>query len=87
MNSLGYHVIHSNLDTQDYNLNNMQASKDIVNKALDSGVKSKNNYIVLMHDIHEATVDQLIKHTIDKVKDKGYKCILPIPLPSYKNIY
>ncbi|CAZ86602.1 unnamed protein product [Tuber melanosporum] len=57
---LRYHVISENLDAQDWkNMGNMQVSKDIVNKAVDGADSKKNNFIVLAHDIHGATVEQL----------------------------
>ncbi|RPA90841.1 glycoside hydrolase/deacetylase [Choiromyces venosus 120613-1] len=78
MGRMGYHVIGENLDTHDWeNVSNMQVSKDIVSKAVDGADSKKNNYIVLAHDIHEATVEQLAKHMIDKFKEKGYRCKLP----------
>ena len=78
MGKMGYHVVGENLDTQDWkNMSNMQASKDIVSKAVDGADSKKNNFIVLAHDIHEATVWQLAKHMIDKFKEKGYKCKRP----------
>lgn len=78
MGKMGYHVIGENLDTQDWkNVSNMQASKDVVSKAVDGADPKKNNFIVLAHDIHEATVAQLAKHMIDKFKEKGYRCKCP----------
>ena len=82
MTMLGYHVIHENLDTQDFkNTNTIQVSKDIVTKAVDAADSKKNNFIVYANEIHEATVDQLTKHMIEKFKEKGYKCELPSPNP------
>jgi len=78
MGKMGYHVVGENLDTQDWkNMSNIQASKDLVSKAVDGADSKKNNFIVLAHDIHEATVAQLAKHMIDKFKEKGYRCKSP----------
>ncbi|CUS09628.1 unnamed protein product [Tuber aestivum] len=73
MGKMGYHVVGENLDTHDWkNMTNMQASKDIVGKAVDGADSKKNNFIALAQDIHEATVDQSAKHMLDKFKAKGY---------------
>ncbi|KAG0639607.1 hypothetical protein HOY80DRAFT_1000839 [Tuber brumale] len=74
----GHQIGSHTLDTHDWkNMGNMQVSKDIVNKAVDGADSKKNNFIVLAHDIYEATVEQLAKHMIDQFKEKGYRCKRP----------
>ncbi|CAZ84008.1 unnamed protein product [Tuber melanosporum] len=70
MDSLGYHVIFSNLDTLDWaNQGNIQASKDIFSRNVASGS------LVLAHDVHPDTVGTLAEHMIVESQNRGLRLV------------
>lgn len=77
MNTLGYHVISTNLDTLDWQYNtdatNYQ-SQQIFNSAISSTSGTTGKWLVLSHDVHDTTVRLLAGYMIDTAKAKGYKC-------------
>lgn len=79
MNTLGYHVIHTNLDTQDWQYDSasgIQNSKDIFASALNAASSSSSSWIPLTHDVHQYTVESLVQYMITTFKAKGYTSAL-----------
>ena len=77
MESLGYHVIISNLDTLDYQFDSpteIWQSKSIFNNAISSTSGSSGTWLVLSHDVHAATVQELAEYMIDTARAQGYRC-------------
>ncbi|PQE16751.1 chitin deacetylase protein [Rutstroemia sp. NJR-2017a BBW] len=74
MQTLGYHRVYFDLDTQDY-LNplptQIQNSKSIVQAAL--GVTTTNDYLSIQHDIVQQSVGNLSSYYFDLIKAKGWK--------------
>lgn len=74
MDTLSYHVIYTNLDTMDWaNTANIQPSKDIFYNAITNSNTASSNFIVLSHDVHQTTVNELVQYEIDTLKAKGYR--------------
>ncbi|RPB11863.1 glycoside hydrolase/deacetylase [Morchella conica CCBAS932] len=68
MNNLGYHVIHANVDPQDYaHTADIQTALNSYSSAISAG----GSYIVLNHDVHQTTVESLVQNEIDNAKSKG----------------
>ncbi|KAH6892600.1 hypothetical protein B0T10DRAFT_483971 [Thelonectria olida] len=75
LNSLGYHVISTNVDTKDYENDSpdlIQTSKNRFSAALTS---TSNSYISLAHDAHEQTVRNLTAYMITTARNRGYKLV------------
>lgn len=78
MGTLGYHVIRTNLDTQDWqndSANLIQNSKNIFAAAI-SGGPSSNSFIPLTHDVHQYTVQSLVQYMITTLRAQGYTTAL-----------
>lgn len=74
MQSLGYHRIFFDLDTQDYlnpNASEIQKSKDIVKGYLSN--KTVTSYLAIQHDILPQSVGNLTEYFFEAVRDKGWK--------------
>jgi len=67
----GYHVIHSNLDTNDWQGNNA-ASLAAVDGAIGAASPSSKGFISLLHDVHANTVNNLVDAIITKFQNAGY---------------
>lgn len=77
MNNLGYHVIHANVDPQDYaHTADIQTAYNSYAGAIQAG----GSYIVLNHDVHQTTVESLVQNEIDNAKSKGLTCKLSLLL-------
>lgn len=77
MEDLGYHIISTNLDTKDYendDISLIQNSKDKF-YSLQSPDESSHDYIVLAHDVHYQTVVTLTKYMIETSRARGYKLV------------
>lgn len=78
LEKLGYHVILYNLDTADY-LNDspdqIQASKDIVDKAMANPSPAGHPFLAIAHDTHAQTVYNLTLHILQRVRDAGYRAV------------
>ncbi|ESZ96056.1 chitin binding protein [Sclerotinia borealis F-4128] len=74
MQTLGYHRVYFDLDTQDY-LNplpsQIQNSKNIVQKAL--ALTNVDDYLSIQHDIVQQSVGNLSSYYFDQIKAKGWK--------------
>lgn len=74
MQTLGYHRVYFDLDTQDY-LNplpsQIQNSKNIVQKAL--GSANVQDYLSVQHDIVQQSAGNLSNYYFDQIKAKGWK--------------
>lgn len=76
LNTLGYHVISTNLDTQDWQFNTPSTnwqSQQIFNNAISSTSGSSGRWIVLAHSVHETSVDLLAGYMIDRALAQGYR--------------
>ncbi|TWU73193.1 hypothetical protein ED733_004265 [Metarhizium rileyi] len=77
MSDLVYHSISTNLDTKDY----MYDDPDLIQRARDryssklSTKPDENSYIVLAHDVHEQTVNNLARFMVDLARERGYKLV------------
>lgn len=72
MNSLGYHVITTDLDTQDWQ-GSIPTSKDIFAGALNAANPSSSSFLTLAHDVHAATVDSLVPFMIATIQARGFR--------------
>lgn len=73
MNSLGYHTIIWDLNTDDYSNQNevaIQKSKDLIEEHLDADRQHWNS---IAHDIHFQTVYNLTQFQIDKAREHGFR--------------
>lgn len=76
MNTLGYHVITTNLDTQDWaNTGNIQASVDIFSNTINNSDPASAGWIVLAHEVYPTTVDTLVPSMISTLRAKGYRTV------------
>lgn len=74
LDNLGYHIINTDLDTQDWQ-GDIAASKAIFKQMVDSRPLSANGYVVLAHDVHQATAYQLAEYMIDYARSKGLRLV------------
>lgn len=77
MREWGYHVIHANLNTKDWALNNMSQlgkATAIVSEGL-SADSGSNSYIIGAHDTLRGITCELAKSTINMAKERGYKLV------------
>ncbi|KAI5456852.1 hypothetical protein BGZ63DRAFT_365704 [Mariannaea sp. PMI_226] len=77
LNTLGYHIITTNLDTKDYENDSpdlIQESKDTFSSIV-SGNPTGKSYIPLAHDVHEQTVKNLTAYMITTAQTRGYKLV------------
>lgn len=76
MADLGYHIINFDLDTQDY-LNTeperIQRSKDIFADALDGKNPRTDDFLVIGHDIHDQTANNLTEFMLITLLGKGFR--------------
>ncbi|KAL0632190.1 hypothetical protein Q9L58_008939 [Maublancomyces gigas] len=76
MNTLGYHVIIWDLDTDDYNQDSaqlIQNSKNNVLAAITDSDPRVRSFLSIAHDIHQQTVMNLTSFQIDVGRAKGYR--------------
>ncbi|KAH8798836.1 hypothetical protein F5882DRAFT_508495 [Hyaloscypha sp. PMI_1271] len=74
MQSLGYHRVYFDLDTQDYlnpSPNQIQNSKSIVQEAL--AAQGVTDYLSIQHDIVQQSVANLSTYYFDLIQQKGWK--------------
>ncbi|KOS21680.1 Peptidoglycan-N-acetylglucosamine deacetylase [Escovopsis weberi] len=77
LNTLGYHIIDSNIDTKDYENDNPELIKNSRDRFI-AGVSSdarSHGYIVLAHDVHYQTVVSLAPFMIEKARELGYRLV------------
>lgn len=77
MSDLGYHVVDQNVDTKDYENDSPQLIQNSKNR-YSAGISSNSNsnqYIILAHDVHEQTVQNLTAYMIDTAQDRGYRLV------------
>lgn len=72
MNSLGYHVIGTDLDTLDWQ-GSVQSSKDIFANALSAANPSSSSFLPLAHDVHSDTVSSLTPFMIATIQERGFR--------------
>ncbi|KAF8252736.1 glycoside hydrolase/deacetylase [Wilcoxina mikolae CBS 423.85] len=76
MGKLGYHVMHTDLDTQDWRYassSEIYQSRNIFAAAINSANPATKGFIPLAHDVHESTVYGLVQSMIDTLKKKGFR--------------
>jgi len=76
LNTLGYHVMTTNLDTLDWQFNTPSTnwqSQQIFENAISSTSGTSGSWLVLAHSVHETTVDLLATYMIDRATERGYK--------------
>jgi peptidoglycan/xylan/chitin deacetylase (PgdA/CDA1 family) len=74
MQSLGYHRVYFDLDTQDYlnpSPNQIQNSKNIIQEAL--AAQNVVDYLSIQHDIVQQSVANLSTYYFDLIQQKGWK--------------
>ncbi|KAK8126024.1 chitin deacetylase [Apiospora kogelbergensis] len=78
LESLGYHVVYFDLDTQDYlhtQADQIQTSKDIVTKFFQGKQSAAFDALSIGHDIHFQTVYNLTEFMLSTVSKQGYKFV------------
>ena len=78
MKSLGYHVISFDLDTDDYNQDapeKIQVSKDIFTNTINPANPAQDSFLVIAHDVHQQTAQNLTEFMLQKLTAKGYKAV------------
>lgn len=73
LGQLGYHVIHANIDTLDWNFQGqceIQTSIRLFDEGLDDG-----GSIVLAHDVHSYTAYELVPAMLQMVSDRGLRAV------------
>ncbi|PKS12490.1 hypothetical protein jhhlp_000697 [Lomentospora prolificans] len=73
LGELGYHVIHANIDTNDWSFQNECLIENAV-KMFEEGV-SRGGSIVLAHDVHLLTAYTLVPAMLQMVKDRGLRAV------------
>jgi hypothetical protein len=76
--ALGYHLVHYDLNSEDYlhpGRDQIQQSKNIVKQTL-AKAPENGNFIVLQHDIIPQSTGTLTEFTLQLVKNKGWKGML-----------
>ncbi|KAK4167638.1 family 4 putative carbohydrate esterase [Cladorrhinum sp. PSN259] len=75
---LGYHVIHFDVDTKDYEFKDsagaMQTAIDTFNSAVANGGPD-SSFLVLSHDVHENTVEVLVPAMLQTIAERGYRAV------------
>jgi peptidoglycan/xylan/chitin deacetylase (PgdA/CDA1 family) len=74
LKALGYHVIGSNLDSNDWKMD-YNTSKKHLHNALVPSSPSKDSYIPLFHELHHGTMDTLVPYVIKLIRQKGYRAV------------
>ncbi|RPB26806.1 glycoside hydrolase/deacetylase [Terfezia boudieri ATCC MYA-4762] len=75
MRKLGYHVCYFDLDTEDY-LHATPATNYISQKIVhDNLAMSEDNWLSIMHDIHEQTVYNLTSYFLGQITAEGFKTV------------
>jgi hypothetical protein len=75
LGDLGYHVTYFDLDTEGYLHNSedeIEDSKDIVDKAFRNKDPSTDSYLHIEHDTVYETVSTLVSYTLDALYDAGF---------------
>lgn len=78
LDRLGYHVITTNLDTQDWLYNTPDTnwqSQQIYNNAISSTSGTSGRWLVLAHSVHETSVDLLAGYMVDRAIAQGYRLV------------
>jgi peptidoglycan/xylan/chitin deacetylase (PgdA/CDA1 family) len=77
MEELGYHIISTNLDTKDYENDDVALIQNSKNRfsSMQSPDESSHDYIVLSHDVHYQTVVNLTKYMVELSRGRGYKLV------------
>lgn len=78
LSDLGYHIIYFDLDTAGY-LNTkpeqIQASKDIWDDAVEGSDPATDSFLQIEHDIHEQVVYNLTDYILDSLSSLGYRAV------------
>lgn len=77
LTALGYHVVNTDLDTQDWRHNTpetIQVSKRIFDDLLGWEPRAAGR-IVLAHDTHSTTVYSLTEHMVSTLRKRGFKTV------------
>ena len=78
LSDLGYHIVYYDLDTQGYlktTAEDIQQSKDIVDKALASSSPAADAWLHIEHDIHYHVVYSLMDYMLEQVSSKGWNMV------------
>ncbi|RFN49863.1 chitin deacetylase [Fusarium flagelliforme] len=73
LGQLGYHVINADIDTNDWKHNTNTTFPEAV-KEFGQGLAAGGS-IVLMHDVHKNTVENIVPRIIDAVLESGKKAV------------
>lgn len=75
MNTLGYHITYFDVDTDDYDNDSpllIQNAKNNFNVKIAPSNKLTDNFLVIGHDIHQQTAQNLTAYMLDTLLAKGY---------------
>ncbi|KAI5806534.1 hypothetical protein DFH27DRAFT_480211 [Peziza echinospora] len=78
MAQLGYHVTYFDLDTEDYlhaTPETQQISKDIVHNIISASNPSTDDWLSIMHDIHDQSVHNLTSYFLTELTNKGFRTV------------
>jgi hypothetical protein len=81
MKALGYHLVHYDVNTEDYlhpNAGQIQLSKDIVHEAL-SKAPEDGNMLTIQHDIISESSGNLTQYILQLAKGKGWEGTSVLP--------
>ncbi|RBR24675.1 uncharacterized protein FIESC28_02608 [Fusarium coffeatum] len=73
LGQLGYHVINADIDTNDWKHNTNTTFPEAA-KEFGQGLAAGGS-IVLMHDVHKNTVENIVPRIIDAVLESGKKAV------------
>lgn len=84
LEEMQYHVVHSDIDTNDWKYNRIRNRGKALH-LLKSGLQ-KGGSIVLMHDIHNTTVNWLVPKAVPFLRESGKRCkSTALPVARTKN--
>ncbi|KAL7269180.1 hypothetical protein RUND412_008165 [Rhizina undulata] len=72
--SLGYHVINTNLDTNDWQ-GSIPNSEKFFADTVNPSNTARDSFLVLAHDVHDTTVSELADYMLKTLQAKGYKAV------------
>lgn len=50
-------------------------SLDIFDKALENKSPNTDDFLLVSHDIHNTTANELVEHMLQSIKERGYKAV------------
>jgi peptidoglycan/xylan/chitin deacetylase (PgdA/CDA1 family) len=76
MKALGYHIMYFDIDTDDYDLDSpdlIQTAKNTFESYVGPSNTATDDFLVIAHDIHQQTAQNLTAYMLETLIAKGYK--------------